>query len=214
VDLEPRRSLRPPLRDPQSRALARGTRSNYWHAVEKAWEFARLRYGPESKQAANWVARIGDDLRAGRVGAVLLRLKGLECATEEQRDKLLSLIKYYTDNLQRMRYDEYIRLGYGIGSGAVNDPNILVHYFPHQRLEAYRLSRFAVQFVERRKQKLRGLPGKAGQQPERAVVGAYTATLIAAVGGEPLLLLRVRQATTHREEGRALERPDCGGMLT
>ena len=30
-----------------------------------------------------------------------------------------ALIKYYTDNAARMRYDEYRRLGYGIGSGAV-----------------------------------------------------------------------------------------------
>jgi hypothetical protein len=29
------------------------------------------------------------------------------------------LIDYYRDNASRMRYDEYLRLGYGIGSGAV-----------------------------------------------------------------------------------------------
>jgi len=29
------------------------------------------------------------------------------------------LIRYYENNAQRMRYDEYLRLGYGIGSGAV-----------------------------------------------------------------------------------------------
>ena len=29
------------------------------------------------------------------------------------------LLKYYTDHASRMRYDEYLRLGYGIGSGAV-----------------------------------------------------------------------------------------------
>ena len=28
-------------------------------------------------------------------------------------------MKYYTDNASRMRYDEYLRLGYGIGSGSV-----------------------------------------------------------------------------------------------
>ncbi len=35
-------------------------------------------------------------------------------------------------------------------------------------------SHLAVQFVEQRKHKLRGLPGKAGPQLERAVVGAHT----------------------------------------
>ena len=35
------------------------------------------------------------------------------------RESLQALIRYYTDNAGRMRYDEYLRLGYGIGSGAV-----------------------------------------------------------------------------------------------
>ena len=47
-------------------------------------------------------------------------------------------------------------------------------YFPHERLRAYELSRRAVQFVAARRAKLRGLPGNAGPQLERAVVGAHT----------------------------------------
>ena len=35
------------------------------------------------------------------------------------RDSLRALIRYYSENAGRMRYDEYVRLGYGIGSGAV-----------------------------------------------------------------------------------------------
>ena len=35
------------------------------------------------------------------------------------REKLQGLITYYTTNAERMRYDEHLRLGYGIGSGAV-----------------------------------------------------------------------------------------------
>ena len=37
----------------------------------------------------------------------------------ESREKLESLIRYYSKNASRMHYDEYLRLGYGIGSGAV-----------------------------------------------------------------------------------------------
>ena len=47
-------------------------------------------------------------------------------------------------------------------------------YFPHERLRAYELSRTAVKFVAARRAKLRGLPGNAGPQLERAVVGAHT----------------------------------------
>jgi hypothetical protein len=92
---------------------------DFWHAIEKAWGFARLRYGPESKHASRFIDRIARDLRAGEVHAVLARLRTLSPKSPEQREALLGLIKYYTDNQSRMRYDDYLRRGYGIGSGAV-----------------------------------------------------------------------------------------------
>lgn len=91
---------------------------DFWHAVEKAWEFARPRYGDGSWHAINFAHRIAKDLRAGRVDEVIGRLAMLRCPTEHQ-ERLASLIKYYTDNRTRMRYDEYLRRGFGIGSGAV-----------------------------------------------------------------------------------------------
>jgi hypothetical protein len=91
---------------------------DFWHAVEHAWDFARLRFGPESKQAVNWVGRIAEDLRAGKVGAVLARLRKLEVTGDEKREALATLIRYYDDNQDRMKY-EYLRKGYGIGSGAL-----------------------------------------------------------------------------------------------
>jgi len=92
---------------------------DFWHAVEKAWELARLRYGEESKRANTWMARLAADLRAGKVLAVIARLQKLKTTSPEEQEKLEGLIRYYTDNAERMRYDEYLRKGYGIGSGAV-----------------------------------------------------------------------------------------------
>jgi hypothetical protein len=92
---------------------------DFWHALEKAWEFARLQYGAGSKRADAWVHRMGQDLRQGKVEQVIARLKRLCPGSPESREKLDELIRYYTHNAQRMRYDEYLRLGYGIGSGAV-----------------------------------------------------------------------------------------------
>jgi hypothetical protein len=92
---------------------------DFWHAIEKAWTFARARYGDGSAHASRWISRLADDLRAGRVGEVLLRLQQLKAKTEEQQEALDALVRYYTDNRDRMRYDEYRRKGYGIGSGAV-----------------------------------------------------------------------------------------------
>jgi hypothetical protein len=92
---------------------------DFWHALQHAWEFARLQYGDGSQQADHWVHRISHDLRAGKVQQVIGRLKRLRPKTAESQKKLADLIRYYTNNLSRMRYDEYLRLGYGIGSGAV-----------------------------------------------------------------------------------------------
>ena len=47
-------------------------------------------------------------------------------------------------------------------------------FFPHENLEAYRLARQATKFVAERRRRLVGLPGNAGPQLERAVVGAQT----------------------------------------
>jgi len=53
------------------------------------------------------------------VQEVIAGLKRLRPKTPELRNSLQSLIRYYSENADRMRYDEYLRLGYGIGSGAV-----------------------------------------------------------------------------------------------
>jgi hypothetical protein len=92
---------------------------DFWHAIEYAWDFARLQYGDGSKLAHRWVHRIAQDLRAGRVLKVIARLKTLQPISPEAQEKLQDLIRYYTNNAQRMHYDQYLRLGYGIGSGSV-----------------------------------------------------------------------------------------------
>lgn len=114
---------------------------DFWHAVEKAWEFARLQYGAESKHADNFIHRLATDLRAGRVTDVIARLGRLKVASPQAREKLASLIAYYTDNECRMRYDEYLRRGYGIGSGAVESA--------HKQVVHARLRQAGMRFSER-----------------------------------------------------------------
>jgi hypothetical protein len=92
---------------------------DFWHALEHAWEFARLRHGEGSLQADQWVHQIAEDLRAGKVQEVIAGLKRLRPKTPELTESLQALIRYYSENAGRMRYDEYLRRGYGIGSGAV-----------------------------------------------------------------------------------------------
>jgi hypothetical protein len=92
---------------------------DFWHALEHAWTYARLQCGEGSRQADRWASRLAHDLKAGRVADVIARLKTLQPRSDASREALAALIQYYTDHAARMRYDEYLRLGYGIGSGAV-----------------------------------------------------------------------------------------------
>lgn len=92
---------------------------DFWHAMEHAWKFAHLRYGEGSQQADRWVHQIAIDLRAGKVQQVITRLRRMQPKNRELQESLQALIRYYSENARRMRYDEYLRLGYGIGSGAV-----------------------------------------------------------------------------------------------
>ena len=92
---------------------------DFWHALEHAWGFARLNYGEGSAQADAWVHQIAVDLKAGKVQEAIARLKRMRPKTPQSRESLQALIRYYSENAGRMQYDQYLRLGYGIGSGAV-----------------------------------------------------------------------------------------------
>ncbi len=114
---------------------------DFWHAVERAWEFARLHFGAGSKGAADWAHALAARLRAGEVLAVIAELRALPCDRPEARELLDKLIAYYTANASRMRYDEYLRLGYGIGSGAVESA--------HKQILQARLRQAGMRWSER-----------------------------------------------------------------
>ena len=89
---------------------------DFWHAMEHAWAFAGLHYGEGSKQADQGVRQIGVDLKAGKIDAVIARLKRMRPKSPQLRASLDSLIRYYSENAGRMRYDEYIRRDTGSGA--------------------------------------------------------------------------------------------------
>jgi hypothetical protein len=92
---------------------------DFWHAMAYAWAYARLQFGEGSLRAQTWALRMAHDLKAGKVLEVIERLKTRQPISKESREALEAVIKYYTAHASRMRYDEYQRMGYGIGSGAV-----------------------------------------------------------------------------------------------
>lgn len=77
-----------------------------------------------SKEAGAWVEKKETQLKSGGVGYMIgglkqMLTKGKRIHGKEKRDKLKRIIGYFQRNRYRMQYDEYLALGYPIGTGAV-----------------------------------------------------------------------------------------------
>jgi hypothetical protein len=48
---------------------------DFWHALEKAWAFARVHYGEGSSRGEAWIHRLAQDMKKGKVQAVIRRLQ-------------------------------------------------------------------------------------------------------------------------------------------
>ena len=86
--------------------------------------------------------------------------------------------------------------------------------FQHENLAAYAFARAATRFILSRRSKLRGLPGEAGPQLERAVVGAQTNLCSGAshFGAEAKRHFRIALSEAN-EAGGALDIAyDCGAF--
>ena len=91
-----------------------------WHVTEYLWKASYCFHSEGSPQAKRWVE---DRLRAlleGKVGYVIgvfRRLVRQKSLTGSRRKTLRSVITYFENNRQYMKYDEYLAAGYPIGSG-------------------------------------------------------------------------------------------------
>jgi len=97
---------------------------DFYHADEYLWEIAHLFCAEGSKEAAEWVTSKEEKLKSGKVGYVIggikqMLTKGSRIQGQSKRDRLEKIIHYFERNRHRMRYDEYLALGYPIGTGAV-----------------------------------------------------------------------------------------------
>ena len=97
---------------------------DFYHADEYLWEMAHLFCAEGSKEAEVWVTKKEEKLKSGKVGYVIggikqMLTKGIRIQGQSKRDRLEKIIHYLERNRHRMRYDEYLALGYPIGTGAV-----------------------------------------------------------------------------------------------
>lgn len=91
-----------------------------FHVLERLWLAAYLFHREGSEGAEQFVTDRLRMLLEGRVGGVIGGLKQMltkHALTGSNRKKLTSVIGYFENNRQHMKYGEYLAAGYPIGSG-------------------------------------------------------------------------------------------------
>lgn len=92
---------------------------DFYHAAEKLCEFAGMVFSSATNKE-QWIAKRKTELLEGQAEKVILAIRtkasGRRCAIV---DKANAVIQYYRKNSYRMKYDEYRKAGYCIGSGAI-----------------------------------------------------------------------------------------------
>jgi len=92
---------------------------DWWHATEHLWEAARALFGEGTDEAVAWEKARETELWEGQVQQVIAALRQTQPAHEEAQQVVQEQITYFTNQQDRMRYDEYRACGYQIGSGTV-----------------------------------------------------------------------------------------------
>jgi hypothetical protein len=92
------------------------------HVTEYLWAVGNALYGVKTAEARRWVHDHLLALLLGKVGRVIGGLKQTRTkrtTTAAQQKALTDAIRYFDNHRPWMRYDEYLRAGYPIGSGVV-----------------------------------------------------------------------------------------------
>lgn len=90
-----------------------------YHAREHLSDLSKLSYGPESIKAVRWSSERCAQLDAGDVESVLSSMRRMRPTGVKAKEELRKTIKYFENNIERMRYGEFRRQGLFVGSGVV-----------------------------------------------------------------------------------------------
>ena len=106
---------------------------DWYHAVENLWEAARAIFGENNVQEClEWVSPLEDDLWEGKVDNVIQFIEKSAMENKRKSTPLFKLRGYLISNRDHMKYDEYRRNGWYIGSGTIESAN---KYIITQRLK-------------------------------------------------------------------------------
>jgi hypothetical protein len=87
---------------------------DWYHAVEYLEDLAKAAFSSQSERSA-WLEEVTQSLWEGRVENVIQACSALAPSYEQAR----KAVSYFSNNIERMRYDQFRAAGYMIGSGTV-----------------------------------------------------------------------------------------------
>jgi len=94
---------------------------DFYHAVEKLGTYATLAYKDQAERR-RWLDTQKQRLKTDKVENVLEELKETAAKTTDTTESgkaLKDVIRYYQNNIDRMKYGSFLEKGYLIGSGAI-----------------------------------------------------------------------------------------------
>jgi hypothetical protein len=94
------------------------------HVVEYLWKVGNSLYGEKTAESEKWVYNHLLAILRGQTGRVIGGLKQTLAKREKtlkksQKDAIKEVVRYFENHRQWMKYDEYLKAGYPIGSGVV-----------------------------------------------------------------------------------------------
>lgn len=94
---------------------------DFYHASERISDLCKVLYGEGSEGYRRQYKLWRDLVYLGRVAKVLEQMRKLRagCSDDAKREELRKQIEYFRSNQEKMRYDEYRKMGVPIGSGTV-----------------------------------------------------------------------------------------------
>ncbi|MGZ0170421.1 MAG: ISKra4 family transposase, partial [Planctomycetales bacterium] len=96
-----------------------------WHVMHRLWDVAKALHGADDAASRDSVSQRLRQILSGNVGRVI---GGLRQTLTKRRlrkaaaETIASTVTYFSNNRNRMRYDECLREGYPIASGVIEGP--------------------------------------------------------------------------------------------
>lgn len=94
---------------------------DWYHMSEYLWKIAHLLYGEKTKHTEKWVRKKEQQLLDGKIETAIRSMQryAKEIKGKRKRDDMAKYIRYFVNNKDKMRYDQYVKMGLPIGSGSV-----------------------------------------------------------------------------------------------